>query len=119
LGDDLPDEGLGVCHWVHILDSQVRQVNAGVRVVGSAINSRRHGEVEYTRRTLAKCRIARIKSFASLVLSKKEDATEEAHSRTRRPNVVSEKKATHEEPPFLKWGPSGQKMNLPVIWAIL
>ena len=24
-----------------------------------------------------------------------------------------------EEPPFLEWGRSGQKMNLPVIWAIL
>jgi hypothetical protein len=29
------------------------------------------------------------------------------------------KKAAREEPPFLKWGRSGQKMNLPVIWAIL
>lgn len=29
------------------------------------------------------------------------------------------KKAAREEPPFLRWGRSGQKMNLPVIWAIL
>jgi hypothetical protein len=29
------------------------------------------------------------------------------------------KKAAREEPPFLEWGRFGQKMNLPVIWAIL
>jgi hypothetical protein len=57
--------------------------------------------------------------FREFGFIQKEDATEEAHSRTRRPSVVSEKKATHEEPPFIKWGRSGQKMNLPVIWAIL
>jgi hypothetical protein len=45
--------------------------------------------------------------------------TLEAHSRSRRLNLTSEKKAAREEPPFLEWGRSGQKMNLPVIWAIL
>src|SRR5580704_15193412 len=33
LGDNLPDEGLRVCHSVHILDSAHRQVNAGTGVV--------------------------------------------------------------------------------------
>jgi len=32
LGDDLADEGLGVVHRVHILDSLRRQVNAGESV---------------------------------------------------------------------------------------
>ena len=57
----------------------------------AAINSPRHGEVEHTRRSLAKCRIARISSSASMVLSKG-NSTEEAHSRSRRLNLTSEKK---------------------------
>jgi hypothetical protein len=85
---------------------------------GSAINSLRHGDVKHTRRSLAKCRITRVSSFASLVLSKG-NSTEEAHSRSRRLNLTSEKKAALREPPFLEWGRSGQKMSLPVIWAIL
>jgi hypothetical protein len=32
---------------------------------------------------------------------------------------ITKKKAARKEPPFLNWGPSGQKMNLPVICAIL
>jgi hypothetical protein len=97
------------------LQAGSRRLSQGL---GSAINSLRHGEVEHTRKSLAKCRIARISSSASLV-SSKGNSTEEAHSRSRRPNMTSETKAAREEPPFLKWGRSGQKMNLPVIWAIL
>jgi hypothetical protein len=67
---------------------------------GSAVNSPRHGEVEHTRRLLAQCRIARIRSSASLV-SSKGNSTEEAHSRPWRLNLTSEKKAAREEPPFL------------------
>jgi hypothetical protein len=58
---------------------------------GSAIDSPRHGEVEHTRRSLAKCRIARISSSASLLLSKG-NSTEQALSRSRRLNLTSEKK---------------------------
>jgi hypothetical protein len=37
----LPDERLGVCHSVHILDSPRRQVNAGARMeVGQFLSSR-------------------------------------------------------------------------------
>ena len=57
---------------------------------GSAINSLRHREVALTRRSLAECRIARISSSTSLVLSNG-NSTEAGHSLSRSEHDVRKK----------------------------